>query len=213
MFGMLFEDDEDEEVEEKYQKKSTRMLNNMVDTLLRGSGLYGAVASTAKNAIIKFIEQEKKDWGTDHTYTIIEIMNLSPPIGSKLRKIYSGIQSWRFNKEPVKEMGFDIDNPAWRTVTSIVSGTTNFPVDRGLQKLHNLKAASDSSNEAWQRIAVFLGWSTWDVGIVNKELEEIKELIKEQKRLEKLEKGPDPAEIEEKIKKKIDKLLKKFDLE
>ena len=213
MFGMLFEDDEDEEVEEKYQKKSTRMLNNMVDTLLRGSGLYGAVASTAKNAIIKFIEQEKKDWGTDHTYTIIEIMNLSPPIGSKLRKIYSGIQSWRFNKEPVKEMGFDIDNPAWRTVTSIVSGTTNFPVDRGLQKLHNLKAASDSSNEAWQRIAVFLGWSTWDVGIVNKELEEIKELIKEQKRLEKLEKGPDPAEIEEKINKKIDKLLKKFDLE
>ena len=31
--------------------------------------------------------------------------------------------------------------------------------------LNNIREASDSENEAWQRIAMLLGWNTLDVGI------------------------------------------------
>ena len=31
--------------------------------------------------------------------------------------------------------------------------------------LNNIREASDSENEAWQRIAMLLGWNTWDVGV------------------------------------------------
>ena len=182
MFGQLFEDDDDEEVQEKYAKKKTRMLNNMVDTFLRGSGLAGAIVSTAKNTIMKFMEQEKKGWNSDHTYTMIELTNLSPPIGSKLRKIYSGIQTYRFNKKIIPQMGFDIDNPAWDGFGSVVSGVTNFPLDRMLHLLESVREALDQNNAAWQRIALLMGWRTWDVGAENEEVEAIKNQDKKESR-------------------------------
>ena len=45
MFALAFADDEEEE-ELKIDKKKTRIVNGMADTILRGSGLYGAVVST-----------------------------------------------------------------------------------------------------------------------------------------------------------------------
>ena len=61
----------------------------MVDTILRGSGLAGAVATTTKNTVRKFLQQEEKGFTADHAYTLIEAANISPPIGSKLRKSYT----------------------------------------------------------------------------------------------------------------------------
>ena len=174
MFGQLFEDDEDEEVAEKYQQKKIRMLNNMVDTILRGSGLAGAIVATSKNTIMKFFEQEAKGWTADHTYTMIELTNLSPPVGSKLRKIYSGIQTYKFNKKIILPMGFDIDNPVWGGIGSVVSGVTNFPLDRMLHLIDSVREATDQNNAAWQRIALLLGWRTWDVGATNEEVDDFK---------------------------------------
>ena len=67
----------------------------MVDTILRGTGVYGAGLSTIKNILLKFNAQEDKGWIALTTLIhVIEFMNLSPPIGSKARKLYSGIQTW-----------------------------------------------------------------------------------------------------------------------
>ena len=42
-----FDDEEDEEKKSKeFDKKEERILNSMVDTMLRGSGIYGAIVST-----------------------------------------------------------------------------------------------------------------------------------------------------------------------
>ena len=46
--------DEDQE-EGEYDKKKDRVVNNMLDTVLRGSGVYGAVVSTVKNMVMKFM--------------------------------------------------------------------------------------------------------------------------------------------------------------
>ena len=69
-----------EKIELKESQKHTRILNGMVDSVLRGMGIYGAVGSTIKNTIMKYNEQEQKGYTADHTYTIIEAANISPPI-------------------------------------------------------------------------------------------------------------------------------------
>jgi len=161
LFALAFSDVEEEEEKQKY----SRIANNMADTILRGTGVYGAAASTLKNIALQFIRQEKKGSRADHAYTIIEGVNLSPPIGSKIRKLYSATQAVKFNRDEIAEMGFDIDNPAYDAVANTVSAVTNVPLDRAIRITDNARAALDKNNEAWQRIALALGWNTWDLGI------------------------------------------------
>ena len=177
LFAMAFEDDEEMIEEKKY-----RALNTSLDSLLRGMGVYGAALSTIKNMVIQFNKQEKKGWSADHAYTLIEAINLSPPIGSKARKVYSATQTWKFNREIIPHMGMDIDNPAFLAIANMVSAGTNIPLDRVVMKLNNLRAASNRQNEAWQRVATFLGWNTWNVGIENEGRERAKEELKKIKK-------------------------------
>ena len=177
MFGLFWEDeDEDDKTEQRYDKKKTRIANGMVDSILRGSGIYGAIASTVKNTIMKYIEQEDKGWNADHTYTIIEAVNMSPPIGSKLRKVYGAIQTWKFNKKAIPNMSaLDIANPVWDMIGQLVSGTTNVPLDRAVRKMTNLKYALDEEHATWQRIFMALGWTSWDLGVVNPDIQAAKD--------------------------------------
>ena len=173
MFGLFWEDEEDDE--QRYAKKKTRIANGMTDSILRGSGVYGAIASTVKNVILKYIEQEDKGWNSDHTYTIIEAVNMSPPIGSKLRKIYGAIQTWKYNKKVIPKMsGLDIANPVYDMIGQLVSGTTNLPLDRAVRKMVNMKYALDDEHATWQRIFMALGWTSWDLGVKNPEIEKLK---------------------------------------
>ncbi len=161
LFALAF----DEEEEEKTQQRYSRIANNMSDTILRGTGIYGAAASTLKNIALQFIRQEQKGHRADHAYTVIEGINLSPPIGSKIRKLYSATQSIKFNRDEVAEMGFHIDNPAYDAIANTTSAITNIPLDRAIRITDNARAALDKNNQAWQRIALVLGWNTWDLGI------------------------------------------------
>tara|TARA_Y100000361_G_scaffold86862_1_gene77183 strand:+ start:18452 stop:26575 length:8124 start_codon:yes stop_codon:yes gene_type:complete len=162
LFGLMFNDEDDEDID--WDAKKGRTLNSMSDTILRGGGVYGAGVSTIKNVILKFLQQEGKG-NPDHAYTIIEALNLSPPIGSKIRKLYSSTQAWKYDKKQMKERGFGLDNPAWLATGNVVSATTNIPLDRLVTKINNMKEAVDSQHQAWQRIAMAMGWTTWDVGV------------------------------------------------
>ena len=161
LFALVFSDVEEEDEKEKY----SRIANSMADTILRGTGVYGAAASTLKNMALQFVRQEKKGSRADHAYTIIEGVNLSPPIGSKIRKVYAATQAIKFNRDEVISKGFHIDNPAYDALANFTSAATNIPADRALRITDNARAALDKNNEAWQRIALVLGWNTWDLGI------------------------------------------------
>tara|TARA_R100000900_G_scaffold127968_1_gene103634 strand:- start:370 stop:7308 length:6939 start_codon:yes stop_codon:yes gene_type:complete len=161
MFGMLFDDTE----EDMWDKKKDRVVNNMMDTVLRGSGVYGAIVSTIKNMIMRFSYEAGKDRNPDYTYVLVEGLNLSPPVGSKARKLYNALQSYKFDADEMKEAGFSLDNPGLLAIGNVLSATANIPLDRAVMILNNLKEASNSENEAWQRIAMVLGWNTWDVGV------------------------------------------------
>ena len=87
------------------------------------------------------------------------------PIGSKARKIYSATQSYKFDRDLMIERGFSLDNPAYLAACNVLSGLANIPLDRAFMILNNVREASNSENEAWQRVAMMLGWNTWDVGV------------------------------------------------
>ena len=200
LFALIpgFDDEEldDEKLEVAQSKKQARILNGMIDSIIRGSGIYGAVASTLKNTIIKFNEQEKKGFTADHTYTIIEAANISPPIGSKLRKIYSAIQTSRFDKDVINKNPWDVmigdrfnPSPTYQIIGSLSSALVNLPLDRVMIEAQGISEALDQRNTAMQRIALALGWRSWGVGADNEEFDEIKADAKARRKVEGIEKG------------------------
>jgi len=164
MFAMMFEDDDEEEY---INKKGERILNGMSDSFLRGMGVGGAVVSTLKNMLLRAMKESAKPGGrADYAYVLLEMANLAPPVGIKLRKVYSATQSYKFNRDEIEEMGYvDIDNPTYEIATSTLEGIFNVPVNRAYNKIRNIRASLDSDNAVWQRIALALGWNTWDLGI------------------------------------------------
>ena len=155
LFAIAFGDEEPDD--EKEAEKYGNIVNGMVDSLLRGTGFAGAAVSTVKNAIIKIAKDGNKQ------DVAIDLINISPPISSKIRKVRSAGRTFDWNKKEIKEKGLSLDNPAAMAIGQLVSATTNVPLDRGIKKLTNIKDALDTENEEWMRIANALGWSKWEL--------------------------------------------------
>jgi len=192
-----------DEDEEKEAKAKTRVINGMIDSLLAGLGFGGNIVMTIKNTIMEYLKQKDKSWNADHTYTILKIVGLSPTIGSKLRKIYSGIQTEKYNEEVIKEMSyFDFDNPVYEAIANVISGGTNLPLDRLMKKLNNVDAAITEEISTLERLALLLGWNTWDLGIKDQDVIAVENEIKENKQIKKVEERK--VKKEEKKKQKIE---------
>ena len=201
MFALLpgFEGEEFDDMEKQgkaEEAKQAKMINNMIDTLLRGSGIKGAVLSTLKNTILRYQKEEDKGFTADHTYTLLELANVSPSVGSKFRKVYSAMQTKKFNKDVIEERGFSVTadgklnlSPAYDILGNLVSAAFNLPMDRVIAEVDALVEATDSRNANWQRIALGLGWRTWDVGAKNEEEDLIKAEGKQRRKIEGIQKG------------------------
>ena len=177
-----------DEDEEKDAKAYERIANSMIDSVLGGLGFAGNAVSTVKNMIMEYIKQEGKGWNADHTYTILKFFGFSPTIGSKGRKLYSAIQTQKYNKEVIKEMDIlDIDNPRWSVIANLVSALTNLPLDRLIKKIDNVDAAITEDISNAQRLALLLGWNTWDLDIDDSDVVAVEDEIKEKKKVKKEE--------------------------
>jgi hypothetical protein len=188
LFASLFGDDEEDQMTEK---KKVSLLNGMLDSLLRGAGIAGAVVSTAKNTVLEFMEQNAK-LEDDKFYTdfnegaiILEALNLSPPIGIKARKLNSALQTWHYNDDIIKHMDkTDIDNPMYEALFNATEAITNAPLHRLYNKFMNIREAMDSDHETWKRVAMFLGWSRWSFGIQNQDVMTARDEVREIKAAE-----------------------------
>ena len=207
LFALIpgFEEEDDELTEEEqlekygkvYSTKQSRIIQGMIDTTLKGGfGLPGAFISTIKNAYTEYDKQEQKEFMADHTYTILALANLAPSVGSKLRKVYSGIQTKRFEKDVIEKRGWDVTidgkfnlSPSYKVLGSVVEGFTNLPLDRAVTEVNALTEALDYRNTVWQRAALALGWRSWDVGAKNEE----HELIKTEAKAKRKEEGKEKA--------------------
>jgi hypothetical protein len=217
LFTLLpgFDDEEEQGLTEKEiealrkkdEQKVQNVLNSMLDTTLRGSGLYGAVASTIKNVIIEYMRQQEKDpFAKDNARVVLQAINISPPLGSKARKFYNALETMDYEKDVIDARGFGMTidgkfqlSPSYQVLGNLASATINLPLDRVVSEVDAIAEALDSRNTDMQRIAMALGWKAWEVGAEIEEHETIKTTASETRKAEGIQKRKEKAAAKRKI--------------
>jgi hypothetical protein len=209
LFAVAFDDDDEEKdkEKEKAKKKKTNeklidVADGVLDTILRGTGFVGGIISVLKNMTNKYLDERDKNFKADYAKVMLEGANISPPIGSKLRKVYTGLQQTKFEKDLIKERGWGIMQdgrvhlgPMYGVTGKLVEATTNLPMDRLVNKIENVSQAMNSENQAWQRVAVGVGFTPYSVGIEeSKGDEKIRAKAKETRAVEGKVKAKDTRE-------------------
>ena len=94
-----------------------------------------------------------------------KLLDFSPAIKSKMSKFKGAAYPFDSKKRraEVFDKGFSLDNPAYESLAKVIAATTNIPLDRLYTKTENVKHAFDENNEAWQSVAMILGWPSWQV--------------------------------------------------
>ena len=167
LFAIGFgDDDEDEDPKKKARadKKIARVANGMIDSQLKGLGIAGTAVSAVKNMIVKLYDEHGKKT-PEYEAASVEALGFSPPLNSKYRKLVGGLKSFSWNRKEMKEKGFSLDNPAYLAGAQIISAFTNVPVDRVVKKANNVRGLLSNQTETWQKVALGLGWGTYDIGL------------------------------------------------
>ena len=182
MQNAIFKDafDDNDKIDTDYE----RVANGMASSILRGMGWQGAAIDTFKNWLLSIRKQSKKK-RPKYADTATTLLDISPPIDSKISKVRSGLLTLDYNMDEIQEKGFGLDNPAYMSGAQIISSLFNIPMDRAIRKYNNISAAMDEDTETWQSIALLLGYGEWELGMLDKDqIEDIKtldELIKSDK--------------------------------
>lgn len=153
MFNMLqlavnpFGDEEEQE----YLGKNTNMdiIDSWINGTLRGMGVYGNVAAMSIKVFNNLQERSEKprpDYGDE----VITMLKASPPVGSKVQKIQTGLNQFGYGQE--------IEGLA-----SITEGVTNLPTKRVFDKIDHIADAISGDYSAWHRILMFAGWPAWQI--------------------------------------------------
>jgi hypothetical protein len=165
MFALAFTEEDDDETRDRY----FRVANGSADSLLRGLGFGGAAVATGKNMVLEAIKQYESG-RPDYRQAGYEILSFSPPINSKVDKLVAAGRtfSWREPREKMRTMGISLDNPAFMAGGQTASALLNVPMDRIIRKIDNLSTPVRQDVETWQAISLALGYSKWDVGLIEK---------------------------------------------
>ena len=195
LFALGFGDDEDDLNEEQLaalnkdkNKRYFNTINGMLDSQLRGLGFAGVTVQVLKNLGIDIYNRSQKD-RPEYSDAWTKLLEFSPAIKSKLSKFRGAGYNFdtKARRQEVFDKGFSLDNPAYESVAKVISATTNIPLDRIISKVNNLKDAMAEDTEAWQSVAMILGWPKWqlEVDIPDAPLtEEQKEKVKANKAVE-----------------------------
>ena len=162
LFAFAFGEGEDDD--EKKKDKYMSIGNGMLDSLLRGMGIAGAVTSVVKNAVIRINTELDKDRPKLEKVGY-EIAKLSPPVSAKLSRINQAARAYQWHKDEMKEKGWSLDNPAFLASANVIAAATNVPLDRLIIKINNVNTAINQDLDTWQRMALIGGWRDWELGI------------------------------------------------
>ena len=162
----LFDDDEDDEelTEKNKEQKLERTINGAIDSQLKGLGIQGAVIAGVKNALMTIAKEADKR-SPKFEEALDDLLSIAPALGSKIRKLKSAARTVSWNRKEIKEKGFSMDNPAYLAGAQVISAAFNIPLDRAVMKMNNMRNILNPATENWQKVALALGWSGWDVGL------------------------------------------------
>ena len=166
LFAIAFDDDDEEKEADsiKAEERYIKVANGMVDSQLKGLGIMGSATVALKNTLMTLYEEHGKK-SPKYENAIDDLLSFSPPLGSKIGKIKGGLRSFSWNMKDMKEKGFSLDNPAYLAGAQIITGFTNVPLDRLMKKVNNLRGMMHDESALWQKVALGLGWSTWNLGL------------------------------------------------
>ena len=160
--GLGFGDDDEDD--DKKEAEYISVANGMLDSQLRGLGVAGAAVSVIKNFLMDIYERSGRD-RPEYTDSVWKLMQFSPPISSKISRLRQA--AWAFDskkrREEIYEKGFSLDNPAYKSLSKVVSATTNIPLDRLYSKGENIEAALADESDWWQKVAMISGWPKWKI--------------------------------------------------
>ena len=165
LFAIAFDDEEEEE---KKNEKYFNIVNGMSDSILRGVGVGGAIVSVVKNTAIRLAKEADKKSPKYQDAVVKGVLQISPPVSSKVGKLQSAGRSFSWNQEEMRTRGWSIDNPAYLASANVISAATNVPLDRAVKKATNIVDAGNEDIEYYKRVALALGWSAWELGIDKK---------------------------------------------
>ena len=159
------------EIEQKKKiNAELNTINSMLDTSLKGLGLYGQVLSTVKNAGFRAYIESNKDNPNYKGAVPAALLGISPGLSVKYSQISRGIGTFQYNAEEIRERGLgDFNNPAYMGTADIIAGVTNIPLNRLLTKLKNMQNALNEDLATTTRIASAAGWSEYALGIPREE--------------------------------------------
>ena len=202
LFALIpgFGDEDEEEIDGKeLDKKSTRVLHGMFDSVAKGTGIYGAVVVTLKNAYRAYTKEKEKGFmGQPGWQTASEMLNIAPAIGSKFKKVKSAIDVMeKYDKDIIEKHPWDVAiggrfNPSssYTVIGNLSSALLNVPLDRALAEARGISEMLDDRNTIFQRVALGLGWRTWNVGAKNEEFDLIKSVAKKEEKKKKKKSKP-----------------------
>jgi hypothetical protein len=186
--------------EEELDKDLKRVFNGALESFLSGTGIHGKIVSTIKNTVGTYQEEKAKPkWKRENANVLLEVLSFSPPIGSKLRKIWQALQAEYYDDDGKlsEELGFRIESPKLYFWTSLIEAATNIPLQRLVRKANNIEEAITSQHSLLNRIMLGMGWSVWDLGIKDEDTVAAKERVAEKKEIEKEEKKKEDKIIKE----------------
>ena len=199
LFATIFSDDTDEEKKKKKQTAEDKWLsigNGVLDSVLRGSGMAGAIVATIKNTYLRYNEESKKGFKAEYAKVLVEAANIAPPIGSKFQKAFGAMRTNEFEKDVIAKRGWSVMqdgrlnlSPSYSVLGQTVEAATNLPMNRFVNKAKNVSEAMDSRNKSWQRIALAVGYNPYAVGVKDEEGDIIKAEAKVQRKIEGKEKA------------------------
>ena len=165
LFAMLLNDDDVSD--EKVANTKSMMLNTTADSMLRGFGVQGAVMSATKNALQEYFKQSAKPGFTaDYSEVAEDLLNISPPIGSKFGMLDRAGDRKKWAKiRKNDEFKFELGNPSLEASLMTIQATTNAPVYSPYQNLFNMSHALSDQYETWQRVLMGAGWTPYSVGV------------------------------------------------
>ena len=165
LFAMLLNDDDVSD--EKVANTKSMMLNTTADSMLRGFGVQGAVLSATKNALQEYFKQSAKPGFTaDYSEVAEDLLNISPPIGSKFGMLDRAGDRKKWAKiRKNDEFKFELGNPSLEASLMTVQAVTNAPVYSPYQNLFNMQHALSDQYETWQRVLMGSGWTPYSVGV------------------------------------------------
>ena len=141
-------------------------MHNITDGILRGFGIPGAVLSGFKNATIEYFKQSEKGYSADYSEVAEDLLNISPPLGSKFGMLDAAGERKKWAKiRGEDKFRFQLGNPSLEAALMTIQATTNAPVYSPYQNMVNLQHSMSNQYEIWQRVHMVGGYTPWGLGI------------------------------------------------